>query len=165
MYSKCGALCTLKFRLTIQASDPLLPGPIYFFWHQESVPSLGCVVRESLDRYVSETHLLHMSRLIYTSLMKLSMLERAFYDVLPAMEGARWTSQRDNNLISTGRTHKVLASWCFGLFKRLFNRTKVGCIEDNVKVFDSSAVLNLLASPMAPSKFQHMTGLLFLMSL
>ena len=32
--------------------------------------------------------------------------------------------------------------WCFGLFKRAFKRTKVGCLDDLVKVCEGSAKVN-----------------------
>jgi len=37
---------------------------------------------------------------------------------------------------------KFSPDWCFGLFKRLFKRTKCGSIEDIAKVVDNSAVCN-----------------------
>jgi hypothetical protein len=37
---------------------------------------------------------------------------------------------------------KFSPDWCFGLFKQVFRRTKVGCLDDIVKVVESSAVVN-----------------------
>ena len=37
---------------------------------------------------------------------------------------------------------KFLPDWCFGLFKQAFRRTKIGCLDDIVKVVESSAVVN-----------------------
>ena len=37
---------------------------------------------------------------------------------------------------------KFLPDWCFGLFKQAFRRTKVRCLDDIVKVVESSAVVN-----------------------
>ena len=37
---------------------------------------------------------------------------------------------------------KVSPDWCFGLFKQAYRRTKIGCLDDIVKVVESSAVIN-----------------------
>ena len=37
---------------------------------------------------------------------------------------------------------KFSPDWCFGLFKQTFRRTKIGCLDDIVKVVESSAVVN-----------------------
>ena len=37
---------------------------------------------------------------------------------------------------------KFSRDWCFGLFKQAFRRTKIGCLDDIVKVVESSAVVN-----------------------
>ena len=36
---------------------------------------------------------------------------------------------------------KFSPNWCFGLFKQAFRRTKIGCLDDIVKVVESSAVV------------------------
>ena len=36
---------------------------------------------------------------------------------------------------------KFSSNWCFGLFKQIFRRTKIGCLDDIVRV-ESSAVVN-----------------------
>ena len=37
---------------------------------------------------------------------------------------------------------KFSPDWCFGLFKQAFRRTKIGCLDDIVRVVESSAVVN-----------------------
>ena len=37
---------------------------------------------------------------------------------------------------------KFSPDWCFGLFKQAYRRAKIGCLEDIVKVVESSAVVN-----------------------
>jgi hypothetical protein len=37
---------------------------------------------------------------------------------------------------------KFSPDWCFGLFKQVFRRSNVGCLDDIVKVVESSAVVN-----------------------
>jgi hypothetical protein len=37
---------------------------------------------------------------------------------------------------------KFSPNWCFGLFKQVYRRTKIGCLEDIVKVVESVAVIN-----------------------
>ena len=37
---------------------------------------------------------------------------------------------------------KVSPDWCFGLFKQVFRRTKVGCLDDIARVVEQSAVIN-----------------------
>lgn len=38
---------------------------------------------------------------------------------------------------------KFAPDWCFGLVKRLYRRTKVGCLQDIAKVVDDSAICNV----------------------
>ena len=45
------------------------------------------------------------------------------------------------SFLVTGHT-KFSPDWCFGLFKRLFRRTKVSCISDIASVAEKSAVCN-----------------------
>ena len=37
---------------------------------------------------------------------------------------------------------KFSPDWCFGLFKQAYRRTKIGCLDNIVKVVESSAVIN-----------------------
>lgn len=37
---------------------------------------------------------------------------------------------------------KFAPDWCFGLFKRLFRKTKVGCLDDIAAVVEQSATIN-----------------------
>ena len=37
---------------------------------------------------------------------------------------------------------KFSPDWCFGLFKQAYRRTKIGCLDDIVKVVESSAAVN-----------------------
>ena len=37
---------------------------------------------------------------------------------------------------------KFAPDWCFGLVKQKFRRTKVGCLNDIVKVVEESAAVN-----------------------
>ena len=37
---------------------------------------------------------------------------------------------------------KFSPDWCFGLFKQAYRRTKIGCLNDIVKVVESSAAVN-----------------------
>ena len=37
---------------------------------------------------------------------------------------------------------KFSPDWCFGLFKRAFRRTKVGCLDDIARVCESSSQVN-----------------------
>ena len=37
---------------------------------------------------------------------------------------------------------KFSPDWCFGLFKQTYRRTKIGCLDDIVRVVESSAVVN-----------------------
>ena len=46
------------------------------------------------------------------------------------------------SFLTVGHT-KFSPDWCFGLFKQVFCRTKIGCLDDIfVKVVESSAVVN-----------------------
>ena len=40
------------------------------------------------------------------------------------------------------RHTKFAPDWCFGRFKRAFRRTKVGCLDDIVRVVEQSADVN-----------------------
>ena len=54
------------------------------------------------------------------------------------------TNRHSNITLSflvTGHT-KFSPDWCFGLFKRLYRRTYVGCITDIAEVVEKSAVCN-----------------------
>lgn len=37
---------------------------------------------------------------------------------------------------------KFAPDWCFGLFKQIFRRTKVGCLDDIARIADTSSVVN-----------------------
>ena len=37
---------------------------------------------------------------------------------------------------------KFAPDWCFGLLKQAYRRTKVGCLDDIVRLVESSAVVN-----------------------
>ena len=37
---------------------------------------------------------------------------------------------------------KFSTDWCFGLFKQQYRRTRIGCLDDIVRVVESSAVVN-----------------------
>ena len=41
-----------------------------------------------------------------------------------------------------GRPHKIAPDCCLGLFKRLFRKTKVGCLEDVVAAVERSGAIN-----------------------
>ena len=45
------------------------------------------------------------------------------------------------SFIVAGHT-KFSPDWCFGLLKRAFRRSKVGCLDDIVRVVESSATVN-----------------------
>ena len=54
------------------------------------------------------------------------------------------TGLNDNIMVSfliVGHT-KFAPDWCFGLLKRAFRRTKIGCLDDIVRVVESSAEVN-----------------------
>ena len=56
------------------------------------------------------------------------------------MASLGWPQQIDHTLI-VGHT-KFSPDWCFGLLKREFRRTKVGCLDDIVWVVEKSAKVN-----------------------
>ena len=54
---------------------------------------------------------------------------------------ARLNKDIELSFMVAGHT-KFSPDWCFGLFKRAFRRAKVGCLDDIVRVVESSAVVN-----------------------
>ena len=74
---------------------------------------------------------------------------------IPGVEGVGWAEQRDWILIHGCRAHKnshqigtlvgtrkFSPDWRFGLLKRAFRRSKVGCLDNIVCVVESSATVN-----------------------
>ena len=59
---------------------------------------------------------------------------------------------------------KFAPDWCFGLFKRLFKRTKVGSLEEIAAVVDRSATCNYQEPLMEEWLSFFIIGVLFLMS-
>lgn len=53
-----------------------------------------------------------------------------------------WHTNITYSFLVVGHT-KFSPDWCFGLFKRLFKRTKVNCMADIAAVVDKSAVCNV----------------------
>jgi len=52
--------------------------------------------------------------------------------------------KQNNSVISTCRP--LSPDWCFGLFKRHFKRSKVGCLDDIVKVVNQFSISQLVGS-------------------
>ena len=55
---------------------------------------------------------------------------------------------------------KFSPDWCFGLFKQAFCQTKIGCLDDIVKVVESSAMVNHACSAGGHTRWSgHCTNL------
>ena len=146
-------------------SDPMQPGPIYFLIprkcsvfgvHCEAIPRQINFITEKSGEVGKGANAV-ISRLHY------------FFDVHGLGEtdvyqhADNCTGQNKNNAminflmwrVMTGRHTNITYSflivrhtkfsldWCFGLFKRLFKRTKVDCMADIATVVDSSVVCNV----------------------
>ena len=57
------------------------------------------------------------------------------------MASPGWPEEDDNTVIPDRHT-KFSPDWYFGLFKQAYRKTKIRCLEDIVKVVESSAVVN-----------------------
>ena len=58
------------------------------------------------------------------------------------MEGDDWSQSTHRNFVHDGGHTKFAPDWCFGLLKQKFRKTKVGCLDDIVKVVNDSSVVN-----------------------
>ena len=58
------------------------------------------------------------------------------------LKSDNWQVYSDNIVFSSGRTHEVCPGLVFGLFKRLYGKSKVGVLQSIVQVVNDSAQCN-----------------------
>ena len=69
--------------------------------------------------------------------------QKQLYDTIPLMACPDKTAHKDLFIFSGIGHTKFVPDWCFGLFKSLFRRSKVGSINDIAKVVNCSAQCNV----------------------
>ena len=142
--------------------DPLQLGPIYFL-APGSVACLGCIVRQFLARSTSSVMRLGTAakgqtpslancttslpimawakrRCSFTQITALARTSMLHYLAWRVMAGLH--TQITLSFLVVGHT-KFAPDWCFGLFKRLYRRTRVESLQAIASVVNNSAKCNI----------------------
>lgn len=146
-------------------SNPLQPGPIYFLTprkcsvfgvHCEAIPRQinfitdesgevgkgACSVISRLDYFFDVQGLGETDVYLHADNCTGQNKNNAMIDYLTWRVMTRRHTNIAYSFLVVGHT-KFSPDWCFGLFKRLFKKTKVDCMADIATVVNDSALCNV----------------------
>ena len=165
-------------------ANPLQPGPVYFLTPRKC--GVFGIVTESIPRQtnylIDEAMSTGKGANTIISLLHHFFSVHGFGETTTHLHADNCTGQNKNNFmlrylmwrtlvglhksitlsfLMVGHT-KFAPDWCFGLFKQLFRRSKVDCIDDIASVVDQSADVNvsqLVGTQEGQYWLQHTNGL------